>query len=369
MTTLFRLASLAFPALFALAGCEAPPPVKIGFVAGLTGAGADTGLAARNALMMVVDETNKNGGINGRSLELIIRDDQKNTDLAKDLIEEFHKLEVAAIIGPMISSVGSAMLPGIDKHQIVTISPTVSALELANRDDHLFRINSTTSENASIYARKQAELGRKKVSLALDHANAVFTESWAAEFERAFTALGGEVIARIAFNHEKETGFSQPAEQLIATNADAFLLVANGFDSAQLSLQLRKRGETRPIAAAEWAASEELIVMGGSAVEGLEVLQTYDRHSTDPHFQRFVSAYKSRFNAMPGYTSVATHDAATLLVAGLKLQHQAKIPLKNALLQLPPVKGLQQPLRFNSYGDSGRQSYYLIIRDGQFVLQ
>lgn len=369
MTKLFRLVTLAFPAFLIIAGCDAPPPVKIGFVAGLTGAGADTGLAARNALMMVVDETNKNGGIDGRPLELIIRDDQKNTDLAQDLIDEFHQLDVTAIIGPIISSIGSAMLPGIDKHQIVTISPTVSALELVNRDDHLFRMNSSASENAAIYARKQAELGRKKVSLALDRANAIFTESWAGEFERAFTALGGEVIARIPFNHEKEKGFSQPAEQLIATNADAFLLVANGFDSAQLSLQLRKRGEKRPIAAAEWAASEELIVMGGSAVEGLEVLQTYDRHSTDPHFLRFVTTYKARFNAMPGYTSVATHDAATLLVAGLKLQSEANIPLKNALLQLPPVKGLQQQLSFNSYGDSGRQSYYLVIRDGQFMRQ
>lgn len=369
MTYFSRFKTFILPAALLLASCGEPEPVKIGFVAGISGAGADTGLAARNALMMVVDEVNEKGGINGHPIELVIRDDQKSGDVGRQLMNEFHELGVAAVIGPIISSVGYGMLPGINEHQIITISPTVSALELAGKDDHLFRMNSTTSENAGAYARKQIELGRKKVSLALDHANATFTESWANEFQRQYVDLGGEVVARIPFNQAGESGFSDPAEQLLTSGADAFLLVANGFDSAQLSLQIRKRGASQPIAAAEWAASEQLIAMGGAAVEGLEVLQTYNRNDQSAHFLQFVEAYKARFNSIPGYTSVATHDAVTMLIAGLKKQAKDNIELKDALLQLRDVQGLQQMLSFNEYGDSGRQSYYLTIRNGQFVVQ
>ncbi|OSQ35768.1 ABC transporter substrate-binding protein [Thalassospira mesophila] len=350
-----------------LAACGEPEPVRVGFIAGLSGAGADTGFAARNALLMAVDDVNANGGIDGHPVELVIRDDQKDGDIGRSHVDEFSSLNVAAIIGPIISSVGNAMLPAINEHQIVTISPTVSAFELSGKDDHLFRINSTTRDNAQSYALHQSRLGRKTIAIALDQANATFTNSWADEFTRAFTGYGGVVVGSVPFNNTAQIGFSLPAEQLLALQSDAILLVANSFDSAQLALQIRKRGATHPIIAAEWAASEQLIAMGGAAVEGMELLQSYDRNDQSAQFRSFAQAYETRFKARPGYTSVATHDAATMLFSGLKQQAQTGMPLRLALLQLRDIQGLQQPLNFDQYGDSQRKTYHVVIRDGQFV--
>jgi branched-chain amino acid transport system substrate-binding protein len=369
MTRFACFKTLFLPALLLLAGCGDPEPVKIGFIAGLSGAGADTGLAARNALLMAVDEVNRQGGIDGHPIELIIRDDEKSGAVGRQHVAEFHELGVSAIIGPIISSVGSGMLPAINEHKIVTISPTVSAMELANKDDHLFRMNSTTRDNARAYAQRQHDLGRRKIALALDRSNAAFTESWANEFEQFFIRDGGIVVNRVSFNDDEKTGFSDPARQLLMSGADGLLLVANGFDSAQLALQIRKSGSTLPIIAAEWAASEELIAMGGKSVQGMEVLQSYDRDHQAPHFRNFVTTYQQRFNVRPGYTSIATHDAATMLFAGLKLQAKDGTPLKEALLRLRDVQGLQQLLTFNEYGDSGRQSFHVVIQNSQFVIQ
>lgn len=369
MSRFTYLKTIVLPAVLMLTGCGDPEPVKIGFIAGLSGAGADTGLAARNALIMAIDDVNEHGGINGHPVELIIRDDEKSGTVGYQRVKEFHELGVSAIIGPIISSVGSGMLPAINEHKIVTISPTVSAMELSNKDDYLFRMSSTNRDNARAYAQHQHDLGRRKIALALDRSNAAFTESWANEFEQFFAQDGGIVVNRVSFNDDEKTGFSNPARQLLTSGADALLLVANGFDSAQLALQIRKSGSTLPIIAAEWAASEELIAMGGKSVEGMEVLESYDRNHQAPHFRNFVTTYQQRFNVHPGYASIATHDAATMLFAGLKHQAQDGTPLKEALLHLREIQGLQHLLTFNEYGDSGGQSVHVIIQNGQFVIQ
>lgn len=356
--------------LSVLSACDDPPPVKVGFVGGLSGRSADIGEASRNAVQLAVQDINKAGGIDGRMVELLVRDDANDPDAAADAVRDLHAAGVAAVIGPNTSAMAAAMLPVANELELVTISPTASSLDFAGLDDALFRINWTTQDNARLYARHYADLQLTRVAAAIDKNNRVFSESWLREFAATFEELGGKVVASDLFDATAGRGYSDTARRLLDSDPEAILLIANSVDTAQLAQQIRKRNAEILLIAAEWAASERLLYLGGRAIEGLELVQSYNRNDISPHYLRFRDAYRDQFQHDPGYSSIAAHDAATVLFQALQGQpalHGAA--LKAALLDLPPVAGLQQPVKFNRFGDAQRRAFFVVIRDGRFVAQ
>lgn len=356
---------LAALAVVLLAACGDPAPIRIGFIGGLSGRSADTGEASRNAVQLAVDEANRSGGIGGRRLELLVRDDEDDPAVAARAVRDLHAAGVAAIIGPNNSSIAAGMLPVLNELKVVTISPTVSSLAFADLDDHLFRINWTTRDNARIYARHYIGRGIRRIAAATDANNAVFAESWLHEFRAEYEPAGGAVVAHERFDAGGARGYSQTVQTLLDSDPEAILLVANSVDAAQLAHQVRKLDRGILLVAAEWAASERLLILGGPAIEGLELVQSYDRNDGSDGYRRFRTAYLASFQQEPGFSSVAAHDAASVLFRALALGRD-RGTLKDALLGLDPTPGLQQIIRFNRYGDAQRQAFFVVVRSGRF---
>lgn len=362
-------ARMLLPAAFAaLIGCGEPDPIKVAIVVGLTGRSADLGEASRNAVQIAADDLNAAGGIDGRPISLIALDDRGEPKAAADAVRKAHADGAIAIIGPNLSSTAAAMLPESNRLELVTISPTASSLEFVDLDDYLFRINWSTRDNARIYARHYYDIGIRAVSAAIDGNNRVFSESWLNEFSAAFEALGTVTVHTTLFDANSDQGYSDTARRLLEPKADAVLLIANSVDTAQITQQIRKTDKDTLIVAAEWAASERLLQMGGKAIEGIEMVQSYDRNDTSERYVAFKKVYQERFQRDPGYASIAAHDAATMLFEALKKDDDPK-SLKENLVRLPVVDGLQQPLKFNKYGDAERRAFFVTIRNGRFVQQ
>ena len=358
------LASLAV--LLSLAGCSEEEPIRIGMIAGLTGRSADIGEASRNAVQLAVTEINNAGGIGGRKVEMFVRDDANDPNTGAATVRELHGLKVDAIIGPNNSSIAEGMLPVIDELKVLTISPTVSSVVFAKREDHFFRINWTTSENASFYARRIVERGLTRTAIAADDNNRVFSESWVKEFTDEFTKLGGVVTTTEYYDaSQQHRGYSATAVSLLAGSPLAVLLVSNSVDTAQLAQQLRKLDEAIPLTAAEWAASERLLQLGGGAIEGMELVQSYDRFDQSDRYRKFHDSYMAAFGREPGYSSIAAYDAATILFAAMAQQPDFSM-LGQTLIDIGPIEGLQQPLKFDRFGDGQRRAFFVVVRDGAF---
>lgn len=362
--------AIATTLLLLAAACGDPEPIRIGFIGGLSGRSADIGETSRNAVQLAVEQLNAAGGIDGRQVELLVRDDANDPGQAEAAVRDLHNEGVVAIVGPNISSVAGGMLAAIDELSMVTISPTVSSLDFAARDDFFFRINWTTRDNARYYAKHYFEKGLRRIAAAIDANNRAFSESWLREFTYEFEASDGKVVAFEDFDATQQDSYAQTAIALLSQDVDAILLISNSVDTAQLVQQLRKLNSTIPLIAAEWAASERLIALGGKAVEGLELVQSYNRADSTERYLAFRKAYREHFQAEPDYASVAAYDAATVLFAALKAgKDYDAASLKTALLGLQDVQGLQQTIEFDSYGDAERRAFFVVVRDGQFVLQ
>src|SRR5207302_4241455 len=109
----FFLNAAIVAAALAVGPAQAADPIKIGHVAALSGASAQSGEAITRGLQVAIDEINAKGGLlGGRKLELVQRDDESNPP--KGLIaarELIFKEKVTAIFGGIDTPVAMAMVP------------------------------------------------------------------------------------------------------------------------------------------------------------------------------------------------------------------------------------------------------------------
>jgi len=358
---------LAVAASSVLAACGPTEPVRLGFLAGLSGRIADLGEAARNGVLLAIEQRNRAGGINGRPIELVIRDDKETAESAARGAAELAASGVVAIVGPITSSMAEAALPVINQAEVVMVSPTVTAMQLVGQDDYLFRINATTRDYARMYADfHYHRTGLRRVAIAMDVRNRAFTQSWLDEFLPAFDALGGEVTVVVPFESSVNVAFADVTEGLLKARPDGLLFIAGTVDVARLAQQARRLSPALPLIAVEWAASDKLHELGGAAVEGLHVVESYDRTDSSPRYAAFLAAYRERFGLEPGYASVNAYDAATVILDSLA-RRGAGQSLKEALMALGPFEGLQQTISFDRFGDTSRKGYFMTMREGRLV--
>ncbi|GAB3356766.1 MULTISPECIES: ABC transporter substrate-binding protein [Giesbergeria] len=368
MSFMVRLQRLCLVVLasFLLIACGPKPPVKVGFIGGLSDRNSDNGQAGLNGVILAVEQFNRAGGLDGRMVDLLARDDAQTKEVAAQSAQELVDAQVEAIIGPFTSSMAEVIVPITGQAGIFQVSPTITSMAFYGRDDNLFRINRTTSDNAHDYAKVMLQRGQRHIGVAYDLRNRNFTESWLAEFRHAVTVHGGGKVSAVPYESGPDTDFALVMNQLLQHQPDGLFFISGALDVARLAQQARKQAPQLPIGAAEWAATEQLVELGGEVVEGLLIVQNYDRDDTSPRFQEFTEAYFKRFQRMPGYSSVSAHDAATVVLTALKNRQHGET-LKAAALRSNPFQGLQQQITFDANGDTARKVFFTEIHGGRYV--
>lgn len=362
-----KSAILVVIALLLCGGCtQEQQPLKIGFIGGLSNRNLDVGESGYRALMVAVDQVNRDGGINGRPVVVEARDDAQNKEVAVKAAEDLVAAKVEAVIGPFTSGMAAAVVPIFDKASILVISPTITGLDFYGKDDFLVRMNRTTRDNARDYANMLYGRGQKQVVLAVDTRNRAFTDSWYAEFQAAMGALAGTRVDRVDYASSESTDFSAVISQMLAKRPQGLLFVAGALDVARLAQQARNQAPKLPISACEWAGSEQLLDLGGQVIEGLLIVQNFNREDISPGYIAFREAYARRFEGFqPGYSSVMAYDAATVLLTALRRQAPQQT-LKQAVLTSGPYQGLQQSIAFDANGDTDKKVFFTEIHNGKF---
>jgi branched-chain amino acid transport system substrate-binding protein len=352
-----------------LSGCAEEEPIRIGFVAGTSGRVADLGISGRDAAQLVIEQCNREGGIAGRKVQLIIKDDQQRPESARQAIQELIAADVTVIIGPMTSDMGIAVTPLANDAEILLVSPTVTTQLLSSKDDYFYRVSSTTREYATRSAQYQITSGNmRSIAAAYDLGNRSFCENWLANFTTSFTAAGGEILATVGFQSDSGRTFLDVARELLTAEPDGILIIANSMDSAMLCQQVRKLDEHIAITLADWGATERLLELGGKVVEGVTVVQTFDRDSPEPSYQAFRKAYRERYQREPGFPGVYTHDAVNVVLTALRKQKPGQ-SLKDTILSIRRFEGLQGPFEFDDFGDVKRPHASIsVIRNNEFVV-
>src|SRR5215467_11258806 len=102
----------------------ASEPIRIGYLPALTGPSSSTGIGINRGTQLAVDEINKAGGINGRKIELIVRDTQSDPTKAVNAVAELTQRAKASVIwGPLNSGEALAATPLIARDKVPMLHP------------------------------------------------------------------------------------------------------------------------------------------------------------------------------------------------------------------------------------------------------
>lgn len=350
-----------------VAGCMPQEPLKIGYLGNLSGRNADLGVAGRNGALLAVEQYNASEH-KGRPIMLVFRDDEGDPDKADARLVELKGEGVVAVIGPMLSSVALAVAPAADRVGLPVISPTVASVRLSAKDDLFFKVSSTTAECAEISVGDLVRRGLRRVGVAMDMSNAAFSEDWLSGFRAGLELNGGQLVAIEQFKSGQAEGYSDMIERLRGAKPDSLVFISNAVDTVQLTTLARKKGMSQPVMGSTWASTEQLLELGGRTVEGISIVQFFDREDNAPRYQEFRKAYMQRYQQVPDFASVAAYDATRGLLLAISEKKDGQ-SLKEALLSRGPFNGVQQEWSFDQFGDAKRKAFLTEVVDGKFVIK
>ncbi len=358
---------LAVPllALQGLAACSSRDPIRLGFLGGLSGRIADLGIGGRNGAQMAVDDLNADGGIGGRRIELLTRDDQQDAEVARRQTAELFDAGIACLIGPMTSQMALAILPLAEQRGIPVVSPLSGSNAFSGRRDVFFRVVSDAERSARQQGVALYRRGMRRLLPVTDVGNAAFTRGWNDALVAQFVAEGGTALPALEYVAGPEVRFVELAKQVAATDADGLTIAASAADCAVFVQQVRRLRPAMAAGLSVWAGTEELPSLGGAALDGVIVTQFFDRFSKAARWLDFVARYRQRFGDTPGYTALNGYDAT--MMAATALRSAGRDGLLASLREVRAVEGLQRRLTFDEFGDCLSLPFLAELRNGQYA--
>lgn len=363
----YILIAILILAICLVPGCENQKPIKIGFAGTFTGRHYDLGISGRNGAILAVEEANKKGGIKGRKIELIAKDDKYDPQVALSVDRELIDQGVIAIVGHMTSEISKAVLPLINEKKIVMISPTAASPLLDGIDDYFIKVNSTSRDEALKNAGfAYHNLNIRRISAVYDSSNKAYAQEWLSAFKSDFEGLGGRVVSTITFNSNENPSFLELARRLLASRPHGIVIIANALDTAHICQQIRKINPNTPILSSLWGMTIDILSHGGKAVENVVFSHIFNPADSTQQYLDFKKNYIERFGREPDFAAVKSYDAINIILSSIQ-NSKDMADLKKAILKKKKFKGLQGDFEIDEYGDAQNKTFLITIKENKFV--
>ena len=302
------------------AGCSSPPndPVKIGVVLPLSGPFQIYGEQGLKGAKLAVEQINAAGGVlDGRSLELIVRDNQTNPTLAVQQSRELIQTEnVFALMGPVSSAARFAMSEVAEQHK----TPLLYGIDYEGHHYNRYLINYSIVPEHYIwpvvpYLMKHS--GKKYFIFGYDY---IWPHHMAEEISRQVNKHGGE-IKGVEFTPFDVTDYTPVFTRIKASGADNLMLILPGKDGFNFLNQMAAFDFERDIKTVAFAADETyLSQVEPEALEGVMTALHFFSSWSNPVFDKFVKEYGIKFgkDKPVTYASKSHYDLVYFLESAIK---------------------------------------------------
>ncbi|HDQ14477.1 MAG TPA: ABC transporter substrate-binding protein [Sediminispirochaeta sp.] len=347
-----------------LGGCDGEA-IRIGFSGPLSGEYSDLGVDGRNGVALALDEVNGEGGIAGRSLELLEADDGNNPEEALRADRSLVERGVVAIIGHMTSSQSIAALPFLAEERVVMLSPTSSTPTLTGRNDTFFRIYPSTDQEAVALAEfAYRVVGVRRFCVIWDKENSAFANPFQSFFRETLESLGGEIVNSLFYSSRQDHTISEILERLLVCDAEALLMVASARDSAKIVQHVRERRPEWELFSSGWAGTTAFPTYAGRYAEGVYLTSSFYVDEEDPEYREFAEKYQNRYGRQPSFASVQGYEAMRFLAAALRTTGGRAEGLARALTEVRDFEGIYGPIELDEFGDVKTDIYIMRVQRG-----
>ncbi|BDG09154.1 ABC transporter substrate-binding protein [Anaeromyxobacter paludicola] len=324
-------------ALLAAAGGE----VKIGVFSPFTGGSAGMGLSMRNGVRLAADEINAKGGILGKKVVLVERDDEAKNEKGGQILQELINREhVAAILGPTNTGVGDASTRYAEQAKIpmiVNVSAGTRVNELFPQypDNYVFRLAAGDVVQSDMIVKEALDARHfKKPALLCDDTN--YGQNGRAKMEKALEKRGVKPVYVGKFKI-KDTDMTPQLQEARAAGADVILAYGIGPELAAVANSMERIGWKTDLIGSWTLSMAAFINNAGQNGNGATMPQTFiEAGATSGKAKQFVDAYHKKFNESPISVAVAAaqgYDSLYLLKLAMEQAGSTDGPKVKAALE------------------------------------
>lgn len=269
---------------------------------------------------LAVEQINAAGGVNGKMLEVISRDDTGDPATAIRIAEELVTKDGAAMIfGTFLSNIGLAVSDFANQKQVFFLAsePLSDAIVWSKGNKYTWRLRPSTHMQAAMLAEQAAKLGKKRWATVAP--NYAYGKDAVAAFKAELSKRqpGVEFVAE-QWPPVFKIDAGSVVRALEAAKPDALYNVTFGGDLAKLVREgsLRYLFEDRTVVSLLSGEPEYLDPLGAEAPEGWIVTGYPSTDIKTPEHEAFAKAYMDKWGEAPktgsivGYNSVMTLKAA-----------------------------------------------------------
>lgn len=334
--------------------------IKIGFVGALTAKYSVLGNAMMNGITLAFEE--EKYLINGKKIELIFKDDKKDVEVNKKIVNDFIKQGIKIVIGNVTSSMSKTSMSIINKYpDMFMISAASASNEFSGIDDQFFRVHvANNTQRFDNFTKYIKDSGFSKVYGIYDPGNITYTKDYLKNFEKTFILNGANNF--LSYSSMDDLDFL--VKDIKEKNPDLLLICANSVDAARLVQYLRINDINTKIASSEWAMTPDFLENTGRHSEGIIFNIDYNEKSNNPKFLKFVSDFENKYNLVPSIYASKGYELAKIIIELLKVGDETE--LKKNLLIIKEFEGLQDTIIFDKYGDVLRKFSTYIVEDYEF---
>ena len=344
LTVSIALALTAFAA-------AAADPIKIGVDGPFTGGSSSMGVSMRDGVRLAVDEINKAGGVLGRPIALVERDDEAKNERGVQIAQELiNKEKVVAVVGYINTGVALASQRFFQEAKIPVLNNVATGSVITHQFDdkpenYVFRNSAHDNIQAPMIVEEAiGRRGFKKVAILADSTN--YGQLGRADLEKALEAKGIKPVAVEKFNI-KDVDMTPQLLKAKEAGAEAILTYGIGPELAQIANGMTKLGWKVPLIGSWTLSMANYIDNAGPGGEGARMPQTFIQEPTNPKRQSFIVNYLKTFNPKNSridspVSAAQGYDSIYLLAAAIKQAGSTEGPkIKAALEDLKtPVEGV-----------------------------
>lgn len=349
-----------------LAGCgHSDKNIKIGYGGVLTGPDGQLGTKTLNGSLVAVDEWNAKGGVLGKQVEIIQRDDEAKPNQAVGVAQELCASGVVAVIGHFNSGCTIPASSIYQENNILEITPASTNPQVTERGiPTLFRLCGRDDQQGRVSAEYAAtKLNLKKVAVL--HNKSAYGQGLAEEFKRRFTELGGTVTSFVGVPQE-ELNFRAEISRVKSEGVDGVFWGGMYAQGGPFFNQLREAGLGLPFLSGEGCFEQEFVNTVGNNATGA-FLSFGPDYTAKPEAKHFLEKYRKDYGDEGPY-SIYGYEAMNILLGAIQESGSTDAKKLAATIRSHKWETTMGTLQFDGKGDLTKTNFIIwTVKNGKLV--
>lgn len=342
-------------------------PIKIGHYASMTGSEATFGQSTDNGIKLAVEERNAKGGVKGRTIALTTYDNQGKPDETVTAVTRLIDSDkVVALLGEVASSRSLAGGPVAQRKGVPMISPSSTNPDVTAIGDMVFRVCFIDEFQGTVMAQFALDTLKVRRVAILSSVSSPQSVGLAKFFRERVTQGGGTIALEQKYG-DGDKDFRAQLTAVKAAGADAVFVPGYYTECALIVRQARDLGLTMPFFGGDGWEDEQLLKIGGEALNGCYYSTHFSAENTDPVVAAFTAKYKARWHGeSPGAFSALGYDAVYVLADALKRAGATDGPkLRAALAATKNFPGVSGVTTIDKDRNATKSATIIALKDGK----